>query len=338
MEKALSPAEFRAVWAAKPVLRAVYGDYYRRMSEELAVGSPVVEIGAGSGNLKEAMPAILSSDIVHAPWLELVMDAQALPFSDGSVANLVGVDILHHVEYPRRFLAEAERVLKPGGRVVLVEPGITPLSRVLFKLGHPEPVDMRVAPLADGRPNETERATEHIEVSANQAHMGNLLSENDPEADAPMQPLADPVQTPGGAPAMSRPPVIRHRPGQPVRQAPPVDAYSLRLVAVRTLYDAGSLVSRSPSLAALAEQPCLRANPADLGRMGVKTGDRVRVSSSRKSLVLDVAADPHVLRGSAVLAFNAPGDGACDLIDATQPFTDLRVETVVPSGRERETT
>jgi hypothetical protein len=62
--------------------------------------------------------------------------------------------------------------------------------------------------------------------------------------------------------------------------------------------------------------------------MGVKTGDRVRVSSSRKSLLLDVAADPHVLRGSAVLAFNAPGDGAADLIDAGQPVTDLRVETV----------
>ncbi|HJV08329.1 MAG TPA: molybdopterin dinucleotide binding domain-containing protein, partial [Acidimicrobiales bacterium] len=133
----------------------------------------------------------------------------------------------------------------------------------------------------------------------------------------------------------SRPPVLRHRAGPPARQAPPVDAYSLRLVAVRTLYDAGALVTRSPSLAALAQAPCLRANPADLGRMGVKTGDRVRVSSSRKSLVLDVAADPHVLRGSAVLAFNARGDGAADLIDAGQPVTDLRVETVGPSGRER---
>ena len=42
----------------------------------------------------------------------------------------------------------------------------------------------------------------------------------------------------------------------------------------------------------------------------------------------DLAADPRVLRGSEVLAFNAPGDGAADLIDAGQPVTDLRVETV----------
>ncbi len=122
--------------------------------------------------------------------------------------------------------------------------------------------------------------------------------------------------------------MLRYRPAPPARQAPPVDAYSLRLVAVHNLYDAGGLVSRSPSLSALASGPCLQVNPADLGRMGVKTGERVRVSSSRKSLVLDVAADPHVLRGSAVLAFNAPGEGAAELIDISQPVTDLRVETV----------
>jgi hypothetical protein len=40
-----------------------------------------------------------------------------------------------------------------------------------------------------------------------------------------------------------------------------------------------------------------------------------------------------------VLAFNAPGEGAAELIDATQPVTDVRIETVKPgpSGRERET-
>jgi NADH-quinone oxidoreductase subunit G len=201
--------------------------------------------------------------------------------------------------------------------------GVTPqlLARAGFR-------DGVVVPLADGTPTEGDRATEAIEVLATKAHMGNVVLENDPDADAPLEPGGPSGRAQGGAPAMERPALLSFRPTAPARQAPPVDAYSLRLVAVRTLYDAGALVSHSPSLAALAKGPCLRANPADLGRMGVKTGDRVRVSSSRKSLLLDVAADPRVLRGSAVLAFNAPGEGAADLIDASQPITDLRVETV----------
>ena len=130
------------------------------------------------------------------------------------------------------------------------------------------------------------------------------------------------------SPTEARPPLIRFRPGAASRPAPPVDAYSLRLVTTRALYDAGTLVQRSPSLAALAQGPSLRVNPADLGRLGVTTGDRVRVTSARTSLVLDAAADPAVLRGSAVLVFNAPGPGAAELIDASQPVTDVRIETV----------
>ncbi len=149
MEEALTPAEFRAVWDSKPVLRAVYGDYYRRIAAWCRPGL-TLEVGAGSGNLKEILPEVVSSDIVACPWLDAVVDAQALPFADGSLANIVGVDVLHHVQLPRQFLSEARRVLAGGGRVVLVEPAITPVSWAMFKLGHPEPIDMGADPLSDG--------------------------------------------------------------------------------------------------------------------------------------------------------------------------------------------
>ncbi len=216
--------------------------------------------------------------------------------------------------------------------------GVTP--QLLAAVGNR---DGLVVPLAENvGSNATDaggRATEAIEVAANRAHVGTVIPESDPDADDRLEPAAGPSPAPGsGPPTVARPPLIRHRSGPATPSAPPVDAYSLRLVAGRNLYDDGALVRRSPSLAALAGGPCLRANPADLGRLGVKTGDRVRVSSSRTSLVLDVAADAGVLRGSAVLAFNTPGQGAAELIDITQPVTDLRIETVTPgpSGRERE--
>jgi SAM-dependent methyltransferase len=152
VERALSPAQFRAVWERKPVLRAVYGAHYRLIRAWAREGR-TVEVGAGAGNLKASMPGILSSDIVPADWLDILLDAQSLPFARGSLTNVVGVDVLHHIEFPRRFLSDAERVLVPGGRVIFVEPAITPASWIVFKLGHPEPVDLRVDPLVDGQPN-----------------------------------------------------------------------------------------------------------------------------------------------------------------------------------------
>ena len=72
----------------------------------------------------------------------MVADAQELPFETSSFDNIVMFDVLHHLERPLMFLKEASRVLRPGGRIVVCEPAITPISRVFYKLFHPEPFDM----------------------------------------------------------------------------------------------------------------------------------------------------------------------------------------------------
>jgi SAM-dependent methyltransferase len=137
------------LWKQKPVLRAIYEDFYHRVIAACRPGRSL-EIGGGSGNLKEYFSDVVSTDLVPSPWLDAAADAEALPFLGGSFVNLVAVDVLHHLEHPLKFLAEAERVLKPGGRLILLEPAITPVSWVVYRLFHPEPVKMAVDPLADG--------------------------------------------------------------------------------------------------------------------------------------------------------------------------------------------
>ncbi|SRR5579875_1273140 len=109
---------------------------------------------------------------------------------------------------------------------------------------------------------------------------------------------------------------------------PRVDGYGLRLVTGRVLYDQGTLVQACPSLAPLAPGPRLRVNRYDLDRLGRAPGDRVRVVTPGASLVLEAVVDPGIPRGSAALAFNLEGEGAADLIDATKPVTDVRLETI----------
>ena len=140
--------EHRSVWRTKPVLRAIYADLFRHIGDWLVPGT-TVELGGGSGNFKEFLPSCLAVDIQFAPWLDVAADAHALPFADGSLSNLVLVDVLHHLAEPRRFLAEAQRVLVPGGRVALVEPAITPVSSFFYRFFHPERVDFSIDPLAE---------------------------------------------------------------------------------------------------------------------------------------------------------------------------------------------
>ncbi len=114
----------------------------------------------------------------------------------------------------------------------------------------------------------------------------------------------------------------------PTPSRPGRDAYALRLVSSRVLYDGGVMAQATPAFASLVRPVELHLNATDRDRIGVADGDRVRITSARGQLDLVVQADTGVTAGTAVLAWNLPGASAGSLIDAAAPVTDLRVESI----------
>jgi SAM-dependent methyltransferase len=143
---------YRRIWDRKPVLRAIYDDFYDRIAAACRPGL-TIELGGGIGNLKRRLPDVIVTDIQPAPWLDCVADAQRLPFAPGVAANIVMVDVLHHLEFPVVFFREAERVLRPGGRMLMIEPAITWGSTLFYRLFHQEPVRTSADIMADGSPD-----------------------------------------------------------------------------------------------------------------------------------------------------------------------------------------
>lgn len=144
-------AEHRRAWDENAALRQQYADWYGRVRALLPSRTlgPIVELGSGPGFARGFIPEMLLTDVVRAPWHDRELGAEALPFADGTVGALVLFDVLHHLASPATFFHEASRVLAPGGRVVLCEPYVSPLSFPVYKLFHDEPVRMTVDPLAD---------------------------------------------------------------------------------------------------------------------------------------------------------------------------------------------
>jgi NADH-quinone oxidoreductase subunit G len=106
----------------------------------------------------------------------------------------------------------------------------------------------------------------------------------------------------------------------------PHDAYALRLVSGRVLYDQGAITQHAGLLAGLAAEPTVHVSRYDLERLGVPSGGSVRLIG-RTRLVVKVVADDGVPRGNAFVPFNTAGVGAADLIDASQTSIDVRMET-----------
>jgi SAM-dependent methyltransferase len=143
---------YREVWNSKPVLRTIYQDFFDRIAAACVPGH-TLEIGAGISHLSDRLPDVIASDIQFSPTLDLVTDAQQLPFPDSFLANIVMLDVLHHIEFPLLFLRRAATCLRHGGRIIMIEPAITWGSSLFYRLLHPEPVDMSADPLSMGEPD-----------------------------------------------------------------------------------------------------------------------------------------------------------------------------------------
>jgi SAM-dependent methyltransferase len=107
---------------------------------DLACGSGVVAEAALRRGLRpvglDFSPAMLAQGRRRAPALDLREgDAEALPFADAAFDAVVSNFGVHHVERPRRALAEAFRVLRPGGGLAFTlwaPPEENPAWRLLF--------------------------------------------------------------------------------------------------------------------------------------------------------------------------------------------------------------
>jgi len=137
---------------AKPFLRKLYSDYYRQFYTAFAP-KPLqvcIELGSGGGFIKEIIPGVITSDIMPLPHLDLSFSALKIPFKNNTVDAFYMFDVMHHVRDMRCFFGEMRRVLKAGGKIMMIEPANTWWSNFIYRKFHPEPFDADGGWIIDG--------------------------------------------------------------------------------------------------------------------------------------------------------------------------------------------
>lgn len=131
----------REVLLKKPMLRRMFRGFYaqcRRLDERYFgdCQGERLEIGSGSSIIQEFWTDVVTSDIKPLPFVDRVIDAQAMDVEDASLRAIYGINVFHHLPQPRNFFREIIRVLRPGGGVILIEPYHGPIARLLFTRLH----------------------------------------------------------------------------------------------------------------------------------------------------------------------------------------------------------
>lgn len=128
----------RLKWRSSRALRAFYGNLYRTMVEH-CISGPTLEVGSGIGVSKLFIPNIMTSDIVKTKYVDISASCYDLK-NDMQWANILALDVFHHLRYPIRFLTSASGALRVGGRLILIEPAATCAGSLLYRLFHHEPM------------------------------------------------------------------------------------------------------------------------------------------------------------------------------------------------------
>ena len=96
----------------------------------------VLDLGCGVGHSygrlapRETVGVDVDPDALEGQERETVVaDMRSLPFEDASFDSVVAIQSIEHVPDPERALAEAARVLRPGGVAVFVTPNRLTLGR-----------------------------------------------------------------------------------------------------------------------------------------------------------------------------------------------------------------
>ncbi len=158
-EKLLEPGQSWRLWSAAlssllpPLDVADFGCGTGVLSVELARWARRVTAVDRSGKaLAQARERAEREGLNHLTFLEA--DLHDLPLASGKLDLVVISQSLHHVSEPERVLAEAARILKPGGKVVVMELLPHPEEWVRSRLGHRQlgfaPEDLKAAMEAVG--------------------------------------------------------------------------------------------------------------------------------------------------------------------------------------------
>ena len=132
----------KQIIASKPFLKAIYDEWYRTLADELPpIDGKVLELGSGGGYCSKFIPGLITSEAFPCSTVQMVVDAQRMPFEDGTLRAVVMTNVMHHLPNVREFFKEATRCLRNGGKILMIEPWVTSWSKIVYTRLHHEPFE-----------------------------------------------------------------------------------------------------------------------------------------------------------------------------------------------------
>lgn len=131
------------------------------MNDFLKSSDEGIEFGAGIGASRDFITAkkFILTDYLDSEWLDMKqVNALDSGFDSSSFDFIVASNMIHHLAFPKVFFDECQRILRPGGKLIILEIHTSLLMRMILRLmkheGFDETVNVFDASKSCNQPND----------------------------------------------------------------------------------------------------------------------------------------------------------------------------------------
>jgi SAM-dependent methyltransferase len=131
----------RKIYQNKELIKIIYSNYYKKIKKNIYVSDKkkTLELGSGGGNIKKVIKECITSDQFKNDNIDRIENIYKINFKKNSISNIILIDVFHHLQFPGLALKEIHRVLIKNGRIIMVEPAMGFIPRIIYKIFHYEP-------------------------------------------------------------------------------------------------------------------------------------------------------------------------------------------------------
>jgi len=131
----------RKIYQNKDLIKIIYNNYYKKIKKNIYTSNKkkILELGSGGGNIKKVIQNCITSDQFKNENIDRIENIYKINFKKNSISNIILIDVFHHVQFPNLALKEIHRVLIKNGRIIMMEPAMGLIPRIIYKIFHYEP-------------------------------------------------------------------------------------------------------------------------------------------------------------------------------------------------------
>ena len=131
----------RKIYQNKDLIKIIYNNYYKKIKKNIYISNKkkILELGSGGGNIKKIIQKCITSDQFKNKNIDRIENIYKINFKKNSISNIILIDVFHHLQFPSLALKEIHKVLIKNGRIIMVEPAMGLIPRIVYKIFHYEP-------------------------------------------------------------------------------------------------------------------------------------------------------------------------------------------------------